>query len=209
MEKTPNFSEEIATDWESKKELIKNRLIQLCKQPPSYEELSPLFEATSSIALWNIYSKEKKNQIKKAENVLENFSVQLYSLPELRYGMEEITRLMFDNSFHTPESLNKIMSSDNIIKDIESDLAHENAHMNIAESLGVKGKMYLIIPYTRWGGLSSSYMAVIEKFPDHWSLEKSIDVGIKMNEAPEVYDEQGKLSEFDKNEIEKLKSSFN
>ncbi len=218
MEKIPNFSEEIATEWEAKKEFIKNKLISLCEEPPEYDLIKPLLEITSGDTLWNTYSEDKKNEIRKAEETLKRFSVEMYSLPELRYGVEEFARLKYmslsripishDVSSYNQEYLDELVYGERSQERIKGKMAHENAHMNAAETLGVEGKMYSIIPYSERGSLQGAYATVIEKYPDHWSLEKAIEVGIKINEAPETYDEQGKLSEFDRNEIERLKSSL-
>ena len=174
--------------WEQRKSEIEARVNELLNNYPNYDSLVPLIKEISQEALWNTYSPEKKQDIINSEEKIKQHSVFLNTLPEFRYALETIHR----STKYNEDATNELLS-------------HENAHMNVAEIEGLKGIGYSITPYKRPSGFKGYWaMAWVEKPPSDWTEEKIKDVYTKINEAPIIYDESGKLSQFDKNAIEKL-----
>ncbi|MEI8270081.1 MAG: hypothetical protein WCG45_01815, partial [bacterium] len=127
-----------------------------------------------------------------AKKIEEN-SVVLNNLSEFRYALIILSKL---GGWEDPEN------------EIRNVLSHENAHMNKAEELGLKGICYEILPYKdeEDNSLGIFYTSNSENHPTSWTLEKSIEVGIKINQAPEEYDSVFGMSDFDRKDAEKLDS---
>ena len=174
--------------WEKRKSEIESRINELFSNSPDREVLTPLVKEIAQEHLWSTFSYEQKQKILHTEEKIKEYSVFLNTLTEFRYALEVVNRL---------EKYEENM--------IDRFLSHENAHMNIAEKYGLKGIGYSITPYKNPSGFKGFWaMTWTEKTPSNWTDEKIKEVYTKINEAPIIYDENGRLSELDSDSIDDL-----
>jgi len=176
MEKIPQNS------FEQRKQELRD-LIALKKQSAIYtDQYDDLFEQVENYkdlirdgGIENLVDTEKIDYKKKKEK-LESISISVTTIPELRFILEELGK--------TEE-------------EIRENLAHENAHANVAESLGANHEKYIVY-FLKEGNIYQTKVT----FPDHLSQEEVSYISNKAIRAPEDYGDAGGMSEDDKKLLE-------
>jgi hypothetical protein len=127
----------------------------------------------------------------------------LKTLDEFKKLDEEISKhiIIVKTLIEYKVLLQKIAPSD-VLYDT---LAHENAHANTAESLGVNLNGYAVVVSKNKDGFV--YQPYVDyTVPTSWDLKKQIETNIKIADAPREYG--NRLAPDDAERIEELKSQL-
>jgi len=143
-------------------------------------------------------NKAIKNPISEKEfNVLfeEQFKESGYTKEDYENFKEKTKACRIDTNYlhEYKYALQKLGYSEDAIK---SFLAHENAHGNVATSVGADHQGYSLYIFSDNGVLKLKQGALV-KYPEHWNEEERILATEKIATAPETYEKQ-KLSDADK-----------
>ncbi len=103
---------------------------------------------------------------------LDSFSIKVSTLPELRFILEEIGQSE---------------------EQIQRNLAHENAHSNVATSLGANHESYIVY-FLKNGNIYQTRIT----FPHHLTPVDVDEISRRAISAPEEYGEGGGLSDDEK-----------
>lgn len=139
-----------------------------------YDDLFQCIEGYEDIireeGIDSLSDREKEIYLKK-KSQLDSFSLKVKTLPELRFILEELGK---DE------------------EEVRVNLAHENAHANVASSLGANHETYIVY-FLRNGNIYQTRVT----FPDNLSQEEVNYISKKAINAPEDYEVKGGLSEDD------------
>lgn len=115
---------------------------------------------------------------KKKKEKLKSISIQVSTLPELRLILEELGKSE---------------------EEVQMNLAHENAHANVASALGANHDAYTV--YFLKNG--NTYQTNVS-FPSHMTQDEVERISRDALSAPEIYGEGGGLSGDDEKLLEDL-----
>lgn len=170
--------------FEQRKDELRN-LIKLKKQSAIYDDqFDELFKQIenyehliSNGGIDGLLDLEKEDYKKKKEK-LESISLQVKTLPEFRFVLSEIGKSE---------------------EEIQENLAHENAHANVAESLGARHETYIVY-FLKNGNVYQTRVTL----PDSLTEDEVYNISKKAIEAPEEYGKAGGLSDDDKDQLKRL-----
>jgi hypothetical protein len=106
-------------------------------------------------------------------------------LAKMRNNIKEST-LYLGNLNDFQEAVNLYFS---VKEEAEEILAHENSHMNVAESMKVDASYAITITRTT-GGFGFYPAVIITKFPEEMNYKQQVEAFIKIASAPDAYSEE-------------------
>lgn len=123
---------------------------------------------------------EQKDYLAKKAKI-ESFSIKVSTLPELRFILEQLGQAE---------------------DEIRMNLAHENAHANVAQSHGAHHEGYIVY-FLKNGNVYQTRIT----FPDHFTQEQVDEISEKAIQAPETYGVEGGLSDDDENQLKEFREN--
>ena len=147
---------------EEKYKEIDSKLEEALRNPISYEKLKKM---DIDLKIYERAGVTEKSEIKYFQE-LSKSKIELLTLLDFRYVLNKLG--------YPQEHIT------NVIK-------HENAHVNVAESLGAEFRGYNIVIYNDHGMLGTRIWGISVLSKD-WSEEETKENKIKIFQAPEVYE---------------------
>jgi len=174
--------EQINNDWEQKKSEIDQKIEVLDKKRFAYKDYLQLQQYIENI---EGLTQDQLFHARLLDIIQKRSILKLETLPEFKYALEKLP---------------------NTSKEWRTEmLAHENAHANVADKLGVEHFDYSLI-FLEGKDEEKLYIPqashINPEMIEGWTKQRQNEANLEITQAPEVYG--GRLSESDKKEIEKI-----
>ena len=178
MEKTPqNTFEQRKEELRQLIEVKKRSAIYVDQYEELFEQLNQYEDLIRERGIESLIPTEKNDYEKKKEK-LATISIDIATIPELRFILEELGKSE---------------------EEIRENLAHENAHANVAHSLGANHEKYIVY-FLKEGNIYQTRVT----FPDNLSQEEVDYISSRAIQAPEEYGNAGGMSDDDKEQLENI-----
>lgn len=147
-----------------------------------YDDLFQTIEQYEDLVRNNGHLSEYEEKDYLAKKVkIESFSIKVETLSELRFILEQLGQTE---------------------DEIRMNLAHENAHANVAQSHGARHEGYIVY-FLKNGNIYQTRIT----FPDHFTQDQVDQISEKAIQAPETYGVEGGLSDDDTNQLKEFRDN--